>query len=123
MFHFVKISSCKPECENKLTIITALNIILLVFIGPTQKYRREQENDFVDVFKELDDKIPLICVCGNHDVGNTPTVQTVSTYRNVFGDDYFSFWIGGLLFRTLTFYENCTKESIFTLFEEICFQE
>ena len=69
---------------------------LSVCVGPDKKYREEQEKDFVDAFKELDNEIPLVCVCGNHDVGNTPTARTVSTYRNVFGDDYFSFWIAGL---------------------------
>ena len=61
-------------------------------------YRLEQEKDFIDVFQELDNEIPLVCVCGNHDVGNSPTVETVAAYRNVFGDDYFSFWIGGEFF-------------------------
>ena len=31
--------------------------------------RAEQEKDFFEVFKNLDPDIPLICVCGNHDVG------------------------------------------------------
>ena len=31
--------------------------------------RAQQEKDFFKVFKELDPTIPLICVCGNHDVG------------------------------------------------------
>ena len=31
--------------------------------------RAAQEKDFLKVFKNLDPDIPLVCVCGNHDVG------------------------------------------------------
>ncbi len=55
--------------------------------------RKEQERDFLKVYSELDEDIPLVCVCGNHDVGNTPTRETVQTYRSSFGDDFFSFWV------------------------------
>lgn len=55
----------------------------------------EQYRDFKTVFDELDNEIPLICVCGNHDIGNQPTVEGISKYRNSYGDDYYSFWVGG----------------------------
>lgn len=60
--------------------------------------RKKQEDDFWNIFKEIDPSIPLVCVCGNHDVGNQPTVVAVEKYRSSFGDDYFSFWVGGVLF-------------------------
>ena len=31
--------------------------------------RTEQEKDFFKVFSNLNPHIPLVCVCGNHDVG------------------------------------------------------
>ena len=31
--------------------------------------RAAQEKDFIKVFKNLHPDIPLVCVCGNHDVG------------------------------------------------------
>ena len=37
---------------------------------------------------QVDESIPLVCVCGNHDVGNTPTRATVALFRSRFGDDY-----------------------------------
>ena len=40
-------------------------------------------------FANLDPDIPMICLCGNHDVGNSPTQQTIAEYRTNFGDDYF----------------------------------
>ena len=32
-------------------------------------------------YSRLDKSIPLVCVCGNHDVGNRPTVETIEGYR------------------------------------------
>jgi len=49
----------------------------------------------------LDPSIPAICVCGNHDIGNQPSEKTVTRYRGSFGDDYFSFWVGGSLYLVL----------------------
>ncbi len=72
--------------------------------------RKAQEADFFKVFKDLDPEIPLVCVCGNHDVGNRPTRDTIANYTSVWGDDYFSFWHGGVQFIILNsqFYEDCS---------------
>ncbi len=47
-------------------------------------------------FSKVDADIPLVCVCGNHDVGNRPTLSSIASYQENFGDDYFSFWVGGV---------------------------
>ncbi|KAK9506148.1 hypothetical protein O3M35_008136 [Rhynocoris fuscipes] len=60
--------------------------------------RQKQIKDFYEIFQGIDKSIPLVCVCGNHDVGDQPTVESVSRYRSSFGDDYFSFWAGGVFF-------------------------
>ena len=39
--------------------------------------RARQEEDFFKVYSKLDKDIPLVCVCGNHDVGNRPTKETI----------------------------------------------
>ena len=51
-----------------------------------------------------------VCVCGNHDVGNRPTKDTIENYKSTFGDDYFSFWYSGVHFIVLNsqLYEDCT---------------
>lgn len=67
----------------------------LVNAVPSHKFNDQQVVDFKKVFEELDPSIPLVCVCGNHDVGDTPTQQSVKKYRSNFGDDYFTFWTGG----------------------------
>lgn len=70
--------------------------------------RAAQERDFFNVFKDLDPDIPLVCVCGNHDVGNRPTRETIAGYTSTWGDDYFSFWKNGVHFIVLNsqFYED-----------------
>jgi len=60
-----------------------------------------QGKDLKTSLLRLDSSIPVICVCGNHDIGNTPSSATVARYRGSFGDDYFSFWVGGSFFIVL----------------------
>ena len=47
-------------------------------------------------FSQVDAEIPLVCVCGNHDIRNRPTAASIASYQKNFGDDYFSFWVGGV---------------------------
>ena len=39
--------------------------------------RARQEKDLKEVYSGLSPDIPMICVCGNHDVGNAPTTGVV----------------------------------------------
>ena len=50
------------------------NIEDRVFTDELDSERDEQYADFLDVFGELNN-VPLICVCGNHDVGDAPEVS------------------------------------------------
>ena len=70
--------------------------------------RKRQEDDFMKIFAKVDKNIPLVCVCGNHDIGNTPTRQSIRTYNESFGDDFFSFWFSSVHFIVinLQFYED-----------------
>ncbi|XP_022693957.1 serine/threonine-protein phosphatase CPPED1-like isoform X1 [Varroa jacobsoni] len=81
----------------------------LVDAMPGTMHRLAQEKDWNEIFQDLDNAIPLVCVCGNHDVGNTPTAQTIQDYTKAFGsDDYFTFWCGGVFNIVLNsqFFEN-----------------
>ncbi|XP_067126311.1 serine/threonine-protein phosphatase CPPED1-like [Centruroides vittatus] len=69
----------------------------LIDAFPFTPLRTAQEQDFKKVFAELDSSIPLVCICGNHDVGNTPTSESIEDYKSKFGDDYFVFWCGGVM--------------------------
>ena len=39
--------------------------------------------------------VGLVCLCGNHDVGNVPTRAGMSLFRGRYGDDYGSFHVAG----------------------------
>ncbi|KAA0191044.1 hypothetical protein HAZT_HAZT012126 [Hyalella azteca] len=76
----------------------------------TQAETRDgQEKDFKKIFSTL--QVPCVCVCGNHDIGNQPSMESVSKYRSSFGDDYFSFWCGGVYFLVINsqYYEDSTR--------------
>ena len=69
--------------------------------GPNEEKiatREEQYQDFIQVFQELDPDIPLVCVCGNHDICDVPTEESYEIYRKQFGPDFYSFWVGGVKF-------------------------
>lgn len=68
----------------------------LVNQGPGGKSNPEQVREFQRIAARVDPAIPLVCVCGNHDVGNRPTAATLASYRREFGDDWFTFWVGGV---------------------------
>ena len=57
--------------------------------------RATQVKEVNEMYDQIDPSIPLVCVCGNHDVGNRPSQATIDAYRADFGQDYFSFWIRG----------------------------
>jgi Icc-related predicted phosphoesterase len=56
---------------------------------------------FKAIFSKVRADVPLVCVCGNHDVGDRPTPGTVAGWQKSFGDDYFSFRISGVRFICL----------------------
>ena len=63
---------------------------------PHEAVGEQQTKDFKQVFGKVKDQIELICVCGNHDVGNHPTQETINLWNSRYGDDYFQFWYGGV---------------------------
>jgi len=59
------------------------------------KIQDQQNHDFKRVWSQLDPAIPIVCVCGNHDIGNTPTKSSIDKFRSAFGDEYLAFWTNG----------------------------
>jgi serine/threonine-protein phosphatase CPPED1 len=57
--------------------------------------QNQQYRDFQAVYDQLHPEIPLVCLCGNHDIGNRPTPASISKFANFFGDDYLAFWANG----------------------------
>jgi 3',5'-cyclic AMP phosphodiesterase CpdA len=65
--------------------------------GPGSPLYQRQVRDYWKALADLDPSIPLLHVPGNHDLGNTPSVKSLKAYRGAFGDDYYRFWVGGVL--------------------------
>jgi len=55
----------------------------------------QQMTDWKEVWSHLDEDIGLVCLCGNHDVGNRPTAQSIQNWTSKFGNDYLAFWVNG----------------------------
>jgi 3',5'-cyclic AMP phosphodiesterase CpdA len=55
-----------------------------------------QTAEFKRIVAKLDPAIKLYSVPGNHDVGNEPTAESLSSYRANFGPDYYSFRAGDI---------------------------
>lgn len=71
----------------------------LVHAAPSDGELQEQQvADFKAIFSEVHADIPLVCTCGNHDIGDRPNSTTIDLWKERFGDDYFSFWVGGVKF-------------------------
>ena len=59
-----------------------------------RKRWRRQNEVFREALSRL--RVPLVCVCGNHDVGDRPTPEAISNYESLYGQDYFGMWCGGM---------------------------
>jgi len=77
---------------------------------PGEQNRGKQLDDFRKTIDKLRQDIPLVLLGGNHDFLNTPTNESVQQYTSEFGDDYYSFWVGGVMFVVLNvqYYKNHT---------------
>jgi len=73
--------------------------------------RQRQEEDLKEIYSKLSPEIPMICVCGNHDIGNSPTQDSIEKYKASFGDDYFTFYKNGCCFIVINsqFYEDASN--------------
>jgi 3',5'-cyclic AMP phosphodiesterase CpdA len=53
-----------------------------------------QIREYQRIQAQINPAIPVYNVAGNHDVGNTPTPESVAAYTNHFGADHYSFRYG-----------------------------
>ena len=61
----------------------------------------ETVRDFKEIFAGVHADIPLVCVCGNHDVGDVPTRSTLARYEALWGADHQAFDEGSVRFVVL----------------------
>ncbi|XP_032248061.1 serine/threonine-protein phosphatase CPPED1 isoform X1 [Phoca vitulina] len=99
----IRLTEQAVEAINKLKPKPRFFVLCgdLIHAMPGMPWRKEQTADLQRVLSRVDSDIPLVLVSGNHDVGNTPTPETVAEFQRTWGDDYFSFWVGGVLFLVL----------------------
>ncbi|XP_056153648.1 serine/threonine-protein phosphatase CPPED1 [Lampris incognitus] len=95
----VQLTKQAVEAVNQLSPRPRFMVLCgdLVHAMPDTPFRARQEVDLKEALRGTDASIPLVFVSGNHDLGNTPTPCTVEKYCATWGDDYFSFWVGGVL--------------------------
>uniref|UniRef100_A0A1A8E7V5 Serine/threonine-protein phosphatase CPPED1 n=1 Tax=Nothobranchius kadleci TaxID=1051664 RepID=A0A1A8E7V5_NOTKA len=95
----VQLTKHAVEAVNQLSPRPRFMVLCgdLVHAMPGTPFREGQERDLKAALKGTDPSIPLVFVSGNHDLGNTPTPSSVEQYCRSWGDDYFSFWVGGVL--------------------------
>ncbi|MBN3303853.1 CPPED phosphatase, partial [Amia calva] len=95
----VRLTQQAVQAVNKLKPRPRFMVICgdLIHAMPGTPWRQEQERDLKGALRGTDPSIPLIFLSGNHDIGNTPTPDTIAQYCSSWGDDYFSFWVGGVL--------------------------
>jgi len=76
----------------------------LINAFPTSEHEAvgaRQVASFKEALHELNPSIPVILQPGNHDIGQRPTTADIDRYRARFGDDYYSFWVGGVMYISL----------------------
>jgi len=89
-------------CQHAVEHINRLRPRFVIVCGdltnatPEHPRYDAQVNQYKQDFSGIDGDIPLVCVCGNHDIGNRPTAKSIASYKQNFGDDYFAFWVGGV---------------------------
>lgn len=92
------------ECVNRMEPAPAFVCVCgdLVNAYPSQGAAQEREfAAFEGAVAAIREDIPLVCVCGNHDIGDRPNAATIDLFRRRLGDDYFAFWAGGCKFLVL----------------------
>ncbi|CAA9990568.1 serine/threonine protein phosphatase CPPED1, putative [Plasmodium knowlesi strain H] len=58
---------------------------------PIDEVQDHQYKDFRNDLEKLDKSIDMYVFCGNHDVGNEPTHETIENFEKLWGDAYYSY--------------------------------
>jgi len=83
--------------KRTVTIVNTLKPDFAVITGDmVNNFNDASVRDFKEMAAGL--TVPYYCIPGNHDLGNSPTVARLESYREAFGDDYFSFEHKGYTF-------------------------
>uniref|UniRef100_A0A8C7T0W0 Calcineurin-like phosphoesterase domain containing 1 n=1 Tax=Oncorhynchus mykiss TaxID=8022 RepID=A0A8C7T0W0_ONCMY len=100
----VQLTQQAVEAVNKLCRRPKFMVLVSSLHHAGTPFREGQARDLKVALRGTDTSIPLVFVSENHDLGNTPTLETVAQFCNAWGDDYFSFLILRLVFKSI---HNC----------------
>uniref|UniRef100_A0A3Q2GCP1 Calcineurin-like phosphoesterase domain-containing protein n=1 Tax=Cyprinodon variegatus TaxID=28743 RepID=A0A3Q2GCP1_CYPVA len=103
---------CDGEGEGWTEEVPMFMVLCCDLVHDMRGIKRDQK----DALKETDPFIPFVFVSRNHDLGNTPSPSMEKQNCRVWRDDYFSFWINGLISCFLLFTEDRKLFSFFFLF-------
>ena len=95
-------ADCQQETVNFEFAIATANRLKPAFVIVTgdlinKTGDQAQSDEYLRIAAKLDRSIPLYNVAGNHDLGNTPTPETMAAYATRFGKDYYVFHCGPLM--------------------------
>uniref|UniRef100_A0A3Q2CHS1 Calcineurin-like phosphoesterase domain-containing protein n=1 Tax=Cyprinodon variegatus TaxID=28743 RepID=A0A3Q2CHS1_CYPVA len=113
---------CDGEGEGWTEEVPMFMVLCCDLVHDMIPFRRNSERDQKDALKETDPFIPFVFVSRNHDLGNTPSPSMEKQNCRVWRDDYFSFWINGLISCFLLFTEDRKLFSFFFLPDRIISQ-
>lgn len=77
---------------------------------------QQQNIDWKQVWANLHSDIALVCLCGNHDVGNRPTKESIEFFESAFGDSYLAFWANktyNICLNNCLFFDNTGAPEIY----------
>ncbi|MBP9842105.1 MAG: metallophosphoesterase [Simkaniaceae bacterium] len=116
-FFFIQMADCQLGCfdnntswQKEISLLDAAVVHInrlrprfvilcgdMVHAFPGTPMRAAETAAYKKVVSKIDRTIPLICLCGNHDVGNTPIPWSILRFEAEFNaPHYFSFWVGGV---------------------------
>mmetsp|Transcript_15993 Transcript_15993/g.19842 ORF Transcript_15993/g.19842 Transcript_15993/m.19842 type:complete len:358 (-) Transcript_15993:88-1161(-) len=94
----VELSRQAVHCINKMSPKPVFAVICgdLVHAFPDKDPKKNamEVEAFKNIYAKIDPSIRLVCLCGNHDVSEKPSAKELGLWKERFGDDYFSFWVG-----------------------------
>lgn len=98
---FLKDAAFPHETANFDFAIATANRLNPAFVVITGDLVNARENaaevaEFQRIAAKLSPGIRLFNVPGNHDVGNEPSPESLATYRQRFGPDYYTFRVGDI---------------------------
>jgi len=87
------------DMEKAIALASRLRPLFVIMCGDLVNTpgHAGQIAEFGRIAGQLDEGVPFYVLAGNHDVGNEPTPESLSQYRDTFGEDWYAFRHGPVL--------------------------